>query len=158
MMKVDNSIRVPFNVDVLKKIISKDVNGYIFTKRGYSVTQIISEGVKLSGIGEVLVLAVSILGVENVITVSRQGEIIKDRILTGEYLEVYLENGPHIYSLSPFQKVLVRNSETLNWKISFFSHYDPLYEYPYICLEGSFKKCIPFNEKSKHLVGTNKFV
>lgn len=157
-MKVDNSIRVPFNVDVLKKIISKDVNGSIFTKRGYSVTQIISEGVKLSGIGEVLVLAVSILGVENVITVSRQGAIIKDRILTEEYLEVYLENEPNIYSLSPFQKVLVRNSEALNWKISFFSHYDPLYEYPYICLEGSFKKCIPFNEKSEHLVGTNKFV
>lgn len=157
-MKVDNSIRVPFNVDVLKKIISKDVNGSIFTKRGYSVTQIISEGVKLSGIGEVLVLAVSILGVENVITVSRQGAIIKDRILTEEYLEVYLENEPNIYSLSPFQKVLVRNSEALNWKISFFSHYDPLYEYPYICLEGSFKKCIPFNEKSEHLVGTDKFV
>lgn len=157
-MKVDNSIRVPFNVNVLKKIISKELNGYIFTKGGYSVTQIISEGVKLSGIGEVLVLAVSILGVENVITVSRQGAIIKDRILTEEYLEVYLENEPNIYSLSPFQKVLVRNSEALNWKISFFSHYDPLYEYPYICLEGSFKKCIPFNEKSEHLVGTNKFV
>lgn len=157
-MKVDNSIRVPFNVNVLKKIISKELNGYIFTKGGYSVTQIISEGVKLSGIGEVLVLAVSILGVENVITVSRQGAIIKDRILTEEYLEVYLENEPNIYSLSPFQKVLVRNSEALNWKISFFSHYDPLHEYPYICLEGSFKKCIPFNEKSEHLVGTNKFV
>lgn len=157
-MKVYNSIRVPFNVNVLKKIISKELNGYIFTKGGYSVTQIISEGVKLSGIGEVLVLAVSILGVENVITVSRQGAIIKDRILTEEYLEVYLENEPNIYSLSPFQKVLVRNSEALNWKISFFSHYDPLYEYPYICLEGSFKKCIPFNEKSEHLVGTNKFV
>lgn len=157
-MKVDNSIRVPFNVDVLKKIISKDVNGSIFTKRGYSVTQIISEGVKLSGIGEVLVLAVSILGVENVITVSREGAIIKDRIITEEYLEVYLENGPNIYSLSPFQKVLVRNSEALNWKISLFSHYDPLNEYPYICLGGSFKKCIPFNEKSEHLVGTNKFV
>ena len=157
-MKVDNSIRVPFNVNFLKKIIRKELNGYIFTKGGYSVTQIISEGVKLSGIGEVLVLAVSILGVENVITVSRQGAIIKDRILTEEYLEVYLENEPNIYSLSPFQKVLVRNSEALNWKISFFSHYDPLYEYPYICLEGSFKKCIPFNEKSEHLVGTNKFV
>lgn len=157
-MKVDNSIRVPFNVNILKKIISKELNGYILTKGGYSVTQIISEGVKLSGIGEVLVLAVSILGVENVIIVSRQGEIIKDRILTEEYLEVYLENEREIYSLSPFQKVLVRNSEALNWKISFFSHYDPLYEYPFICLEGSFKKCIPFNEKSKHLVGTNKFV
>lgn len=47
-MKVDNSIRVPFNVDVLKKIISKDLNGYIFTKGGYGVTQIISEGVNLN--------------------------------------------------------------------------------------------------------------
>lgn len=157
-MKVDNSTRVPFNVNVLKKIISKELNGYIFTRGGHIVTQIISEGVKLSGIGEVLVLAVDILGVENVITVSRQGEIISNRIPIGEYLEIYLEKEPDIYSLSPFQKVLVRNSEALNWKISFFSHYDPLYEYPYICLEGSFKKCIPFNEKNKHLVGTNKFV
>ncbi len=47
-MKVDNSISAPFNVDVLKKIISKDSNGYIFTKGGYSVTQIISEEVNLN--------------------------------------------------------------------------------------------------------------
>lgn len=157
-METDNRIRVPFDVNILKKIISKELNGYIFTRGGHIVTQIISEGVHLSGIGTVIVLAVDILGVENVITISTQGEIISNRIPIGEYLEVYLEKEPEPYSLSPFQKVLVRNSEALNWKISFFSHYDPLYEYPYICLEGSFKKCIPFNEKSKHLVGTNKFV
>ena len=43
-MKVDNSTRVPFNVNVLKKIISKELNGYIFTRGGHIVTQIISEG------------------------------------------------------------------------------------------------------------------
>lgn len=53
-MKVEAGIRVPFNVNVLKKVISKELNGYIFTRGGHIVTQIISEGVKLSGIGKYL--------------------------------------------------------------------------------------------------------
>ena len=47
-MKVEAGIRVPFNVNVLKKVISKELTGYIFTKGGYGVTQIISEGVNLN--------------------------------------------------------------------------------------------------------------
>lgn len=43
-MKVEAGIRVPFNVNVLKKVISKELNGYIFTRGGNIVTQIISEG------------------------------------------------------------------------------------------------------------------
>lgn len=34
-MKVDNSIRVPFNVDVLKKIINKELNS-LLTIRHYA--------------------------------------------------------------------------------------------------------------------------
>lgn len=53
-MKVDNSTRVPFNVNVLKKVISKELNGYIFTRGGHIVTQIISEGVNCQALGKYL--------------------------------------------------------------------------------------------------------
>ena len=70
-------------------------------------------------------------------------------------------------TLNPFDKILVRNSCIENWYAAFFSHiaYD-LSEYDLddceekldfiICTTGSadFSYCIPFNDETKHLVGT----
>ena len=74
------------------------------------------------------------------------------------------------YSLmKPFDKILVRDSRIENWYAAQFSHimYD-LSEYEYddcgekvdfiICAAGAtdFNYCIPFNDDTKHLVGTAK--
>lgn len=54
----------------------------------------------------------------------------------------------------PFDKVLVRNDKSHVWSANLFSHKD---EYGrYICSCASFGQCIPYNEETAHLLGTNE--
>ena len=56
----------------------------------------------------------------------------------------------------PFDKVLVRDHNTHSWRINFFSHYMPKHtDAAYVCACGTFNQCIPYNEETAHLVGTN---
>lgn len=57
-------------------------------------------------------------------------------------------------NFKPFDKVLVRNVEHVEWRISFFSSYSNE-TYKYKCINGNYKYCIPY-EGNEHLVGTNK--
>ena len=61
-------------------------------------------------------------------------------------------------TLKPFDKVLVRDGNARNWVCDFFSHIGEPYNI-YMCISivgGGFKQCIPYNDDTKHLVGTNK--
>ena len=59
-----------------------------------------------------------------------------------------------ITTLKPFDKVLVRDSNTLSWTNSFYSNYNVKDDYPFYCIDfGKFKQCIPF-EGNEHLLGT----
>ena len=51
--------------------------------------------------------------------------------------------------LKPFDKVLVRISNL--WRVNFFSNKE---DNAYRCIDYSFKYCIPYNNDTKHLVGT----
>ena len=57
-------------------------------------------------------------------------------------------------TLKTFDRVLVKDSENLTWKINMFSHINNKAEYPYCCLLSFYKYCIPYNDETKHLVGT----
>ena len=57
-------------------------------------------------------------------------------------------------TLKPFDKVLVRDSNEIKWKIDFFSHYHESIHFPYKCIGNSYKYCIPYNDETKYLVGT----
>lgn len=57
-------------------------------------------------------------------------------------------------TLKPFDKVLVRDSNEIKWKIDFFSHYHESIHFPYKCIGNSYKYCIPYNDDTKYLVGT----
>ena len=57
-------------------------------------------------------------------------------------------------TLKAFDRVLVKDSESLTWKINMFSHINNKAEYPYCCLLSFYKYCIPYNDDTKHLVGT----
>ena len=57
-------------------------------------------------------------------------------------------------TLKTFDRVLVKDSESLTWKINMFSHINNKAEYPYCCLLSFYKYCIPYNDETKHLVGT----
>lgn len=53
--------------------------------------------------------------------------------------------------LQPFDKVLVRDSEDREWRISLFGYKDNSY---YYCINGySWKQCIPYKD-NEHLLGT----
>ena len=57
-------------------------------------------------------------------------------------------------TLNPFDKVLARNDRE-DWACVFFSHIVKDEEtYPYACGYDWFTQCIPYNDDTKHLVGT----
>lgn len=53
-----------------------------------------------------------------------------------------------------FDKVLVRDSNDRKWNAGFFSHYSEGLNYPFICVGGGYGQCIPYNDQTKHLLGT----
>ena len=58
-------------------------------------------------------------------------------------------------TLNPFDKVLVRSEEVFNWNCSLFSNIDDSdSKYTFTCLGLCYKYCIPYNDDTKHLVGT----
>ena len=59
-------------------------------------------------------------------------------------------------TLKPFDKVLVRDDSNCPWYIEFFSHYIKNDTYPYKCAISNYKYCIPYNDDTKHLVGTSE--
>lgn len=60
-------------------------------------------------------------------------------------------------TLQPFDKVLVRDSNVVDWKIQLFSRIIEDEEfYPYVGINESYTYCIPYNEDTKHLVGTSE--
>lgn len=60
-------------------------------------------------------------------------------------------------TLKPFDKVLVRDGNLGNWKNLFFSYIIERETcYPYLCINNQYKYCIPYNEDTKHLVGTSE--
>lgn len=57
-------------------------------------------------------------------------------------------------SFKPFDKVLVRDNEEDEWLINMFSHYNERSQYKYRCIRNYYIYCIPYNDDTKHLVGT----
>lgn len=55
----------------------------------------------------------------------------------------------------PFDKVLVRDKESLKWKCAFYSYFEPYSTYPHVTSNSAYAMCIPF-EGNEHLVGTTK--
>ena len=63
-------------------------------------------------------------------------------------------------TLNAFDKVLVRLTKDCIWNATFFSHYDKEVNWGcYPCVTTSCKsydKCIPYNDETKHLLGTSE--
>ena len=58
-------------------------------------------------------------------------------------------------TLNPFDKVLVKDFTWENWNCQFFSHISNT-KHPYAGICSIYKMCIPYNEDTKHLVGTSE--
>lgn len=64
-----------------------------------------------------------------------------------------IEDLPKKYKFKPFDKVLARNNDAETWIATLFGFYDKRFE-DYFCIGDAFKQCIPYNEETKHLLGT----
>lgn len=59
-------------------------------------------------------------------------------------------------TLQPFDKVLVRGHSE-RWRIQFFSNIiEGDVDYRYFCINNLYRYCIPYNDDTKHLVGTTE--
>ena len=56
-------------------------------------------------------------------------------------------------TLKPFDRVLCKNGLDM-WRCDFFSSYMETYVCQNVCISGSYSYCIPYNDDTKHLVGT----
>lgn len=61
-----------------------------------------------------------------------------------------------ITTLKPFDKVLTRDTNTQKWRCDLFESYIKGTDLPFNCIFSWYEQCIPYNEDTKHLVGTTK--
>lgn len=66
----------------------------------------------------------------------------------------YKENRFDPKTLKEFDRVLVRNFKTTKWRCDHFSHFDGGNYNPCIASCCSYAFCVPYNDDTKHLVGT----
>ena len=59
-------------------------------------------------------------------------------------------------TLQPFDKILARNVHSENWNCDIFSNINDNEPYKYNTISNYWKYCIPYNDDTKHLVGTNE--
>lgn len=78
--------------------------------------------------------------------------------LATEYLKRFFGiEGKNKYELKPFDKVLVRDFTATLWSANIYSHSFKTDEGVfYSCSGHSYKYCIPYNEETKHLLGTTE--
>ena len=58
-------------------------------------------------------------------------------------------------TLKPFDRILVRNYKTNKWRCEHFSYFTDGESSPYMA-SASYEFCIPYNDETKHLVGTTE--
>lgn len=60
-----------------------------------------------------------------------------------------------VSSMRPFDKVLVRENKDTPWTCDIFSYLNDKLLFKYQCISDAYSEnCIPYNEETKHLVGT----
>lgn len=88
--------------------------------------------------------------------ITRNGYIWNSNTLTLEKAK-FLTSGKdkfNINSLKSFDKVLARDSNSNTWVCRIYSHYRNTKNYRHACVNNSYAQCIPYNDDTKHLVGT----
>ena len=85
-------------------------------------------------------------------------EEVKDKLFKAMDKAGYTWDGETLKKkpqFKPFEKVLVRDSESAKWRCTFYSHFEPNGIYHHNTVSGAYVMCIPF-EGNEHLVGTTK--
>lgn len=59
------------------------------------------------------------------------------------------------FEFKPFDQVLVRDDDQSIWKAGIYSHFENKRSMSYICVGSVYAQCIPYNDETKHLLGTS---
>ena len=59
-------------------------------------------------------------------------------------------------TLKPFDRILGWNPGTYKWECNLFSNINDCAEFNFKCFGVSYKYCIPYNNDTKHIVGTKE--
>lgn len=136
-------IKIPFEVELAKKISNGDVKGRIVTRDGRSVRIVCWDR---KGVNPIVALVEQYNG-EEVSYYPMNGSWETDKDLM---LEVP-EEKPKC-EFKPFDKVLVRDLDFNIWYNDIFSFRDK--DGKYMCIGNKWDECIPYNEETAHLLGT----
>lgn len=147
-------VRIPFNLELAKKIMNGEIEGRIIRNDGANVRIVswnctsMSEKYPLECFVENGISEQSELYTNDGKYKSWEDKDIRNR----EDLSIEITSFVKI-QFKPFDKVLVRQSETCKWEASFFSNItDEVHKYR--CCGMNYMFCIPYDEQTAHLLGT----
>lgn len=143
MIMETKMIRIPFEVELAKKISNGEVKGRIVTRDGRSVRIICWDR---KGVNPIVALIEQQNG-EEVSYYPKNGSWETD-----EYIMLEVSEEKPKCEFKPFDRVLARNASFHQWGARFF---DRMFEGDYACTDSLvYKQCIPYNEQTAHLLGT----
>ena len=142
---------ISFDLETAKKIQAGDVTGSIKTKNGLTC-KIVSY---CDGTDFFVERKTEVGYCRWCYPYTKDGRYIDGKNNGGTDYDLVLEVSDNELQFKPFDKVLVREQSTDEWKCDYFSHIqnDGVCTY-YVCIGGEFLKCIPY-EGNEHLLGTN---
>ena len=152
-MIMNNKIkRIPFDLERAKRITNGEEEGRIVTRIGRDA-RIVCFDVR----GMVWPLLVLVKHVEREIEIAGFYDIYGVDPTGNRDDNLFLEvpDDTPACEFKPFDKVLVRNSSEQCWRANIFSHFSAEDE-EYDCISGAWDYCIPYNDDTAHLLGTNE--
>lgn len=149
---------VPFDLELSKEITNGEVEGRIITRVGNSVRilcyDVIGNKYNICGLVHYGKSEEPAVFTEKGLFYENQTDDLDLMIEIPEYLS--FKDGDEKkkgYEFKPFDRVLVRQSETCKWEASFFSNItDEVHKYR--CCGMNYMFCIPYDEQTAHLLGT----
>lgn len=152
MMKNKKYEKHIFNLQLMEKVIEGKIKGYVCTEAGYKMNRLLSS-IFLNNFGSVDVITVMFPDSERVVVINNEGRIVLEDKLSDDRLSIYLECEKPQFE--PFQKVLVRDDNVDYWKVDLYSHHVESNEFSHKCVGTEWRYCIPYNDSTKHLLGTS---
>ncbi len=150
--------RVPFNLELAKKITNHYLKGRVVTRDGHMARIICFNK---EGDFPIVGLVKNFLGVERPYTYNKEGKEFDSCM---SLLDLYLEVPTYYKDYSNFkprkyQPCLVRNGEDSLWGIQVYAYTD--YQGKMLFYDGEghlrqFANCLPLSKATKHLLGTTK--
>lgn len=145
-------VKVPFDLELAKKITNGEIEGRIIRNDGANVRIVCWNYKSLSGEYPLLALVTNGIFEESELYTSEGKYKSWENRGTEDKYDLSIElNKKEKYQFKPFDRVLVRNFDYNKWSADIFSHIDgDMHE----CVGGIWNFCIPYNEKTAHLLGT----